>query len=172
MRQGTPLAYRWTGDSFEVLPRHQKAADAEFVIGQVYRLEQVHERSAKSHAQFFAALNTGWLNLPEAMAESFPSSEHLRKHCLIKAGFFDKRSIQCSSKAEALRLAAFIRPLDEYAIVTVTGSLVTVYTAQSQSYRAMGKEAFQKSKQAVLDQIDTMLGVAPGQTQKNAEIVG
>lgn len=172
MRQGTPLAYRWTGDSFEVLPRHQKAADAEFVIGQVYCLEQVHERSAKSHAQFFAAINTGWLNLPEAMAESFPSSEHLRKHCLIKSGFFDKRSIQCSSKAEALRLAAFIRPLDEYAIVTVTGSLVTVYTAQSQSYRAMGKEAFQKSKQSVLDQIDSMLGVAPGQTQKNAEIVG
>ena len=74
MRQGIPLAYRWTGTGFEVLPRHQKAADREFAIGEVYRLEQVHERSAKSHAQFFAALNSGWLNLPEAMAGSFPSA--------------------------------------------------------------------------------------------------
>jgi len=159
MKQGTPLAYRWSGTGFEVLPRHQKAADQDFVIGEIYQLEQVHERSAKSHAQYFAAINQGWLNLPELAAESFPTAESLRKYCLIKAGFHDKRSIQCSSKAEALRLAAFIRPMDEYAIVTVTGSLVTVYTAQSQSYRAMGKETFQKSKQAVLDLISDMIGV-------------
>lgn len=168
MRQGTPLSYRWTGDSFEILPRHQKHADRDFIIGEVYALEQVHERSAKSHAQYFVALNTGWLNLPEAMAESFPSAEHLRKHCLIKSGFFDKRSIQCSSKAEALRLAAFIKPMDEYAIVTVTGSLVTVYTAQSQSYKAMGKEAFQQSKQAVLDTIADMIGVEAGKMKTEA----
>ena len=49
--------------------------------------------------------------------------------------------------------------MDEYAIVTVTGSLVTVYTAQSQSYRAMGKDKFQASKQAVLDLIAEMIGV-------------
>jgi hypothetical protein len=166
MKQGAPLAYRWTGDGFEVLTRHQKAADREFVVGEIYRLEQVHERSAKSHAQFFASLNEGWLNLPEAIAESFPSAEHLRKHCLIKSGFFDKRSIQCSSKAEALRLAAFIKPIDEYAIVTVTGSLVTVYTAQSQSYRAMGKDTFQQSKQAVLDLIADMIGVEAKELNK------
>lgn len=166
MRQGTPLSYRWSGAGFEVLPRHQKAADRDFVIGEVYQLEQVHERSAKSHAQYFAALKEGWLNLPEAKAEEFPTTEKLRKHCLIKAGFYDRRSIQCSSKAEALRLAAFIRPLDEYAIVTVTGSLVTVYTAQSQSYRAMGKDAFQKSKQAVLDLIAEMIGVEAKQLKQ------
>ena len=162
-----PLIYRWNGNAFEVLHRHQKAADAEFVVGETYRLEQIKERSAKSHAHFFAALNAGWLNLPETMVDSFPTSEHLRKHCLIKAGFCDKRSIQCSSKTEALRLAAFVKPMDEYAIVTVTGSLVTVYTAQSQSQRAMGKENFQKSKQAVLDLIDTMLDVPLGETFKN-----
>lgn len=168
MRQGTPLSYLWSGDSFEILPRHQKQADLDFIVGEIYQLEQVHERSAKSHAQYFAALHQGWLNLPEATAESFPSSEHLRKHCLIKSGFFDKRSIQCSSKAEALRLAAFIKPMDEYAIVTVTGSLVTVYTAQSQSYKAMGKEAFEQSKKATLDLIADMIGVET-QELKNAE---
>ena len=165
----TPLAYRWSGTGFEVLPRHQKAADREFVIGEVYALEQVHERSAKSHAQYFAALNSGWLNLPEAMAEAFPTAESLRKHCLIKAGFHDKRSIQCSSKAEALRLAAFIRPLDEYAIVTVTGSLVEHYTAQSQAYNVMGKAKFEESKRAVLNFIDDMLGVERGETLKAGE---
>lgn len=166
MRQGTPLTYRWTGDSFEILPRHQKHADRDFIIGEIYQLEQVHERSAKSHAQYFAALKEGWLNLPEAKAEEFPTTQHLRKHCLIKAGFYDKRSIQCSSKAEALRLAAFIRPLDEYSIVTVTGSLVSVYTAQSQSYKAMGKEAFQQSKSAVLDLVSDMIGVETKELRK------
>lgn len=170
MRQG-PLAYRWSGTGFEVLPRHQKAADAEFVIGEVYTLEEVKGRSQASHNHYFACVHTGWLNLPEAAAETFASSEHLRKHCLIKTGFFDRRSIQCASRAEALRVAAFVKPMDEYAIVTVTGSLVTVYTAQSQSRKAMGADVFQKSKQAVLDMIDTMLGVAPGETQKNAEQV-
>jgi len=162
----TVLAYRWSGDSFEVLPRHQKQADKEFVCGEIYTLEPVYERSAKSHAQYFAAIREGWLNLNEKVAEEFPTSEKLRKHALIRSGYFDKRSIACSSKAEALRLAAFIRPLDEYAIVTVTGSLVEHYTAQSQSYKAMGKETFQASKQAVLNFIDDMLGVDRGETRK------
>jgi hypothetical protein len=35
----------------------------------------------------------------------------------------------------------------------------------------MGGKVFQESKQAVLDMIDSMLGVSPGETQKNAEQV-
>jgi hypothetical protein len=40
--------------------------------------------------------------------------------------------------------------MDEYAIVTVREAVVTVYTAKSQSMRAMGRETFQKSKDDVL----------------------
>lgn len=171
MRQGTPLTYRWLGDSFEILPRHQKAADAEFVIGEVYTLEEVKGRSQVSHNHFFAAVHSGWLNLPEQKAERFPTSEHLRKWCLIKSGFHDQRSIVAASKAEALRVAAFIRPIDEFAVVVVSECTVTVYTAKSQSKKAMGAADFQASKQAVLDLIDSMLAVSPGDTQKNAEEV-
>ena len=162
----SPLLYRWEGDCFTVAPRHAKEADHRFVIGEIYALDEIKERSSKSHAQYFAAIQEGWLSLPEAIAADFPTTEKLRKHCLIKSGFYDRRSIQCSSRAEALRLAAFIRPMDEYAIVTVTGSLVTVYTAQSQSYKAMGKQMFEESKRAVLNYIDDLLRVSRGETEK------
>jgi hypothetical protein len=167
----TALAYRWTGDSFEILPRHQKAADAEFVIGEIYTLEEVKGRSQVSHNHFFAALQSGWMNLPEQVAERFPTTEHLRKWCLIRSGYHDQRSIVAASKAEAQRIAAFIKPIDEFAVVVVSECAVTVYTAKSQSKKAMGAADFQASKQAVLDLIDSMLGVSPGETQKNAEQV-
>ena len=39
----------------------------------------------------------------------------------------------------------------EYAVVTVREAVVRVYTAQSQSVKAMGAKAFQDSKTKVLD---------------------
>jgi hypothetical protein len=154
----TPLLFRWEGDCFKPIPRHAKECDARYTIGEHYALEEIKERSTKSHAQYFAALNDAWLNLPETIAQRFATSEHLRKHALIGCGYFDKRSIQAASKAEALRLAAFIRPMDEYAIVTVSAALVEVYTAKSQSYKAMGKKDFQDSKTAVLDYVAALIG--------------
>ena len=153
-----PLMYRWQGDSFTPIPRHAKECDARYVVGHVYALDEIHERSAKSHAQYFAAIAEGWKNLSDDAAQQFPTPEHLRKFCLIRTGFRDERSIQSASRAEALRLAAFIRPMDEFAIVTVTGATVTVFTAKSQNYRAMGKDEFQRSKQSVLDYIAELLG--------------
>jgi hypothetical protein len=164
-----PLVFTWDGEAMQILPRFAKAADKRFVIGEIYALDEVHERSAKSHAQYFAALREGWLNLPDHLAQQFPTQEHLRKHALIRAGFRDERSIAASSRAEALRLAAFVKPIDEYAIVTTSGSLVVVYTAKSQSYRHMGKAEFQRSKQAVLDFVDSLLGVEQGATQREGE---
>jgi hypothetical protein len=161
-----PLSYVWEGDCFRPLRHCQKECDRLYTIGERYLLEEVHERSAKSHAQFFAALKTGWLSLPDHLAQQFPTSESLRKYALIRTGFRDERSIAASSRAEALRLASFIRPIDDHAIVTVTGSLVVVYTAKSQSYRQMGKDEFQRSKQAVLDFVDDLLNVARGETEK------
>ena len=64
-----------------------------------------------------------------------------------------------SSKAEATRLAAFLRPIDDYAVVSVDHCVVTVWTAQSQSMKAMGKEAFQESKTKVLDYVGSLLGI-------------
>jgi len=156
-----PLAYRWTGDSFAPLPGFAAACDEAFAIGKVYRLEEAQDRSQASHNHFFAIISEAWSNLPDHLAERFATAEHLRKWSLVKAGYHDSRTLVASSKAEAQRLAAFVRPLDEFAIVTVTEATVTVYTAQSQSVRAMGREAFQKSKDGVLHVLAEMLGTTP-----------
>jgi len=164
-----PLSFCWDGNAMQVLSHHAKQADKLFVIGQVYQMEEVHERSAKSHAAYFAALREGWLSLPDHLAQQFPTPESLRKFALIRSGFRDERSLAAASRAEALRLAAFVKPMDEFAIVTVTGALVVVHTAKSQSYRQMGKAEFERSKRAVLDFVDDLLRVEPGATEKAGE---
>jgi len=162
MADATPVLMRWTDD--EVLkpvgPHWESVAARQFTIGENYRIVPVIDRSEASHRHFFAALHESWLNLPETVAASFPSEDHLRKYALIKAGYANSREFVAGSKAEALRLAAFMRSFDEYAVVTVLGAVVTVYTAKSQSAHAMDKETFQKSKQDCLDIVAAMIGVS------------
>lgn len=137
-----------------------RLADREYVIGEIYTLDQTDpSRSLASHRHYFAAVHEAWINLPQDEAERFASSEHLRKWALIRAGYRDERSIVCSSKAEALRIGSFVKPMDEHAIVAISETVVRVYTAKSQSARAMGKRVFQESKDAVLTQLAGLLGV-------------
>lgn len=163
------LAFVWEGDLMR--PLAPKLADKHYVVGEKYRLVPHEERSASSHAHFFASVAEAWGNLPEHLAERFVSSEHLRKFALIKAGYRDERSIVAASKAEAQRMAAFIKPLDDFAVVAVTEAVVTVYTAKSQSMKAMGKATFQDSKEKVLQVLADMAGVTPDELKRNAEEV-
>lgn len=164
-----PIEHVWDGEAMTpATPFMARLADQHYVIGERYRLAEEHGRSQKSHNHFYAAVQDAWRTLPEAMAEDYPTAEHLRKKALIRAGYADERTIVCGSKAEAQRVAAFIRPMDQYAIVTVSEATVRVYTAQSQSLKAMGGAVFQQSKQAVLEYIDKLLGVAPGETKRHA----
>ena len=165
----TALPFQWTGEAMVPARGFQRRADAAFVVGETYRLEPVEDRSAASHRHYFAAINEAWANLPEHMAERFPTPEHLRKWCLVKTGHADSRQIVASSKAEALRLAGFIRPMDEYAVVSVADAVVTVWTARSQSVKAMGKAAFQQSKDDVLRVLSELIGVEPAALRKHAE---
>jgi len=151
-----PIAFTWDGDS--MVPRHPRLADRHFVVGETYTLEPREDRSSASHRHYFAAIKEAHDSLPEEAADRLPSPEHLRKFCLIKAGYRDERSIVCSSKAEAQRLAAWVRPMDEFAIVAVQGATVIQWTAKSQSVRAMGKAEFEASKDAVLNVIASLIG--------------
>lgn len=141
--------------------RFHSQITAEIGAGEVVTLERREERSSASHNHYFAAINEAWANLRESDAQRFKSPEHLRKWALIRAGFHDERSIVCASKAEALRLAAFMSPLDEYAVVVPSEAVVTVYTAKSQSMKAMGKDSFQRSKDAVLSILAALIEVEP-----------
>lgn len=165
----SPIIYRWSGEAMEPLARFHNEVNAHFVIGATYELEEVLERSSASHRHYFAVIREAWLNLPERLAERFPDPDHLRKFALIKAGFRDERSIVCSSKAEAQRLAAFVRPMDDYAVVTSSEAVVTVYTAKSQSSKAMGREGFQASKEAVLGVLAEMIGADPTALSRRAK---
>ncbi len=158
-----PIHFEWTGEEMRPLSRFAKECDKRFVIGERYCLEEVQQRSMKSHAHYFASIASAWGSLPEEWAERFPTPDHLRRYALIKAGYCDQRTIVCASKAEAHRIAAFITPMDTYALVLPFDATVTVWTAKSQSLKAMGRKDFQASKDAVLEIVAGLVGVKPSE---------
>lgn len=169
MSDVTPILCAWTGEAFSPSGHTwAKRADERFVVGQQYLVEAQEPRSLQSHNHYFAALTDAWQNLPEHLADNFPSADHLRRWALIKAGYRDERSIVCASKAEAKRLVAFIKPIDDYAVVVAHEAVVVVLTAKSQSMKAMGKRDFQASKEAVLQIISGMIGSTMVRLEQNA----
>lgn len=164
-----PILFQWSGDGMVPASRHwAEVADRAYVVGEKYALVQQSERSDKSHAFYFAQINDMWESLPDHLAEQFKSPEMLRKHALIRCNYADKRSIVCASKAEALRVAAFIQPMDTYAVVSVDAATVTVWIAQSQSYRSMDRKSFEASKSEVLGWIADLLGLSADAEQRRA----
>lgn len=150
-----PMAFRWDGEA--MIPQHPKRADEAFTVGERYILAEYQERSTASHAHYFAAVADAWQSLPDELLSEYPTPEHLRKKMLIRAGYADQREVVCATKAEALRWSAIVGPMDAYSVITVRDNVVRIYTAQSQSFRAMGKAAFQASKDAVLSAITDLL---------------
>lgn len=154
-----PILCRWSGEAFEpASPHWKKYADLHFASDTLYPLEVREERSYASHRAYFAQINEAHHNLPDHLLQLLPTPEHLRRYALIKTGHCDERSIVCASRAEAVRVAAFVKPMDEFAVVVTQGAVVTVWTAKSQSFRAMNKEKFRESANAVLDFIPTLIG--------------
>lgn len=163
-----PIAYRWDGEAMKPVPYFADEAKRTFQVGSMYRLAEVHDRSTNSHNHYFAALTEAWRNLRDDAAERFPSVDHFRKYLLIRTGYSHSRSIACGSPEEAQKVAAFVRPLDEFAVVSVGGTVVTVFTAMSQSYRDMDKQEFAASKEAVLELAASMIGTDCKTLKENA----
>jgi hypothetical protein len=158
-----PVLAQWDGESFLTAKRHRALCDKQFAVGEWYTVVTQEERSAVSHKHYFAALHEAWTNLPEEIASRFVDEDHLRKHALIRSGFYHERAHACATAEEAERFRAFLEPIDDYAIVTVDGTTVHHYTAKSQSVAAMGKADFQLSKQAVLDWVAGLIDVTTGE---------
>lgn len=164
----SPLTFEWNGEGMIPLPFLAKKADQQFVIGERYRMAPIEDRSETSHRHEFAWLREAWKNLPEKLAELYPSPEHLRKRALIDGGFYTEEVIDAGSNAAALRVAAYVRGHDEFAVVIVRGPAVVVRHAKSQSYRAMDKVEFQASKTAVLEIVSGLIGVSPERMKQEA----
>lgn len=156
-----PLPFAWDGEALR--PTRPRLADLAYVIGETYLMAPVEERSDASHKHEFAWLREAWRNLPENLADEFPTPEHLRKRALIDAGFYEEQIIDAGSNAAALRVASGIRGRkgEEFTLVIVRGPLVVIRSPESQSQRAMGKERFQASKTAILETVSAMIGVEP-----------
>ena len=163
-----PRHYRWTGDAFAPLSgRASKECGAEYIVGAVYRLVEVEDRSEASHRHCFAEINEVWKNLSDEQMERWPTPEHLRKNALIKCGFAKQRTFVASSRAEALRIMAFMKSTDEFALYLVKDNIITEWTAESMSYKAMGKQRFNECKTAILEFVSSLIGVTPEELTRN-----
>lgn len=165
---GAPIMFRWDGESMVPISNYWAArADKDFVVGETYKMIEFHDRSANSHRHFFASIADAHGNLPDERHDEYPTPEHLRKKALIWKGYRFTRDYVCDTAADARRMAAFVRPMDEYAVIIAKDCVVRVHTAMSQSVKAMGAKEFQQSKQAVLDFVDDLLQVERGSTARN-----
>jgi hypothetical protein len=144
-----------------MVPRSPTLADKAYTVGESYLLVPHEQRSLASHNQEFAWLKDAWLNLPENLADQYPTPEHLRKRALIDAGFYDETIVDAGTSAAAIRVAAAFRSREEFSLVIVRGPLVVIRTPKSQSRRSMNKQEFQASKTAILEIVSGMIGVSP-----------
>lgn len=163
-----PFNVRYEGGVFRPLGRYDAECRANFMDGQICRLDAVEGRSAASHNHQFAWLTEAWKNLPEDVADDYPTAEHLRKRALIQAGYFHERAIDVGSTAAALRVAAEFRSREEFSLVIVRGPIVIIRDPMSQKKNVMGAKAFQESKTAIMAIIADLIGVAPEQLQQEA----
>lgn len=163
----TSILCQWDGEVLRPYGHFwSRRADKQWTVGERYMIEIREDRSDAAHKAYFAALNEAFMNLPEHLAERYQTVEALRKGALIACGYRDERSFVASSKAEALRIASFVKPPDDFAIVSVSGATVVVLTAKSQSYRAMGRAAFNDSRGKVLDFVSSLIGTTTAELQK------
>lgn len=164
-----PVVFEWTDDGvMRPLPRFTQLCDRQFVVHETYCLVVEEERSAATHSHQFAWLHEAWKQLPEDVADLYPTATHLRKRALIEAGFYNETVVDAGSNAAALRVASTLKARDEFALVTVRGPLVVIRDAKSQSRRAMKRAEFQDSKQKIMEIVAGMIGVAPEELAKNA----
>lgn len=166
----SPISVLWKDGVFVPRTKYQLGRCAEhFEEGGVYELVEHAERSGATHRHFFVALKDAFDNLPHEIEAEFDGSfEKFRATGLISTGFYNERRILCASDDEARRMAAFMAPMDPLAIVSVHGPAIVARTAKSQSYRAMNKAEFRKSKEAVLAWAWGIVGVDPATGNKEA----
>lgn len=160
--------YCWDGRV--LVPTRPEAAERAFDVGGRYLLATHYERSAGRHRAYFAAINEAWHSLPHDAQDELPSPEHLRKYALIKTGWRNERSIILGSHQEAINVGAFVASMDEYAIVLPQDYRLVVWTARSQSYRAMSKDEFNQSMDDVLDYVAGLIGVSRVELEHEGEV--
>lgn len=116
------------------------------------------EHSDQARKRFFAIIRDAYGNMPDQWKPLIGSSEHLRKFVLCQVGHCDTTATDCGSHAAAERVAALIRHVDSFAVVTVTGSIVTTSVARSIRKRVCPKKAFMPLTEKAYAYLNEMMG--------------
>jgi hypothetical protein len=166
------VRYRWTSGAWKPLPGFIEDCEGEFIEGEERWLEAQHDRSMRSHSHYFAALAEAWANLPEDYRIRFPHPHNLRKWCLIETDWcVEMEPFVLITAGAALRLAHELTkqyPDDRIYVDPADTRTVRWKQAMSQSVKAMGSKAFERSKDDVLNKAADLIGVSVDQLRENA----
>lgn len=164
-----PFPLLWRDGAFWPATPYQATRCAEhFEIGGKYALIEYQPRNMPRHAALFAQLDEVWEQLPEGMADDFPTQDHLRAFALIKTGWHDRTSYILKDADEALKLAGDLRRRSQFSLVVVSGATVDFYEPKSQAVRAMKDPEFVKSMNDVLDYAANLVGIDRNTLKENA----
>jgi hypothetical protein len=126
-------------------------------------LDDPADHSDPARRRYFAILREAWMTLPDNWLALCPTSEHLRKYCLIKVGHCDTSIVNCGSSKAAVEVAAMAKRLDTYSVTTIRGAIVTVYIARSQRKRVQPKKQFMECSEKVYGVLAEILGTDPAE---------
>lgn len=122
----------------------------------------------KMRQAFFANLNEVYASLPDNQRRRFPNVEILRKHALIACGHCDVMTVACGSKSAAPGVAAAFRLKDQYCIVNIDGSVVTVLTARSMSRRELKAPQFRNLATELFAWVKNQTGIDAATLERQA----
>lgn len=144
------------------IPRMRRLADDQYVAGEEYPLDLLHNASDRSRRHYFASVKNAWDNLPDEIALQYPTPEHLRKKALVACGYATHRVLVLASPKEARKAGTEMRQIDPYAVLEISGNVLNIWQARSQQQSKMkgGMSAaeFKESKKAVLDWCAGLIG--------------
>jgi hypothetical protein len=166
----SPVVFTWDGDNMVPLARFVPLCNRQYIVGERYQLAPYAERSRESHRHYFAVIKEAFNQLPDNLAMRFPDDEHLREWALCQTKEYKNVvEIACASAEEARRIAALKKRIaDKYIEIGINKNVIVEITAKSQSYKAMGRAAFEDSKQQVIVILADLLKVTPEQLASNA----
>ncbi len=171
------IKYRWNGTAWEPLADFVQQCTA-FAVGQIAAFKEDKERAEESHRHYFACVREAWRQRPEYLVDRFGTDEKqgadkLRKWCLIKAGFCDRRIFVAASTEQALAYVANAGWIDDSVVSFIEGNVVTTLRARTQKMKKSGedgmdKKDFEASKEAVLRECAHLVGVDVASLEEQA----
>ena len=129
--------------------------------GEIITYTDIKPRSHQHLKWWHMVVKKAWDNLPEHLVTRWPSPEHFRKAVLCMVGHCDILSHVYKSEKDAINAALSARFGDDYLIVAIDKTALTIMRAKSQSYKHQGQTDFREVVDAALQEMSGILGCDP-----------